>query len=146
MKVLGLKDFDQRISPLSLTFHWTRVFSSRFFSSSLSQSYFLYLSIFSLFPANLQLLQKHSYTYHISTKICMGFLNVLHLEIFLRIMSSMLFSDRLALVSDRPVYKVSSVLSVFLHSSLWESQHCMLKDARFHVRLLQITQYPCLLV
>lgn len=32
MKVLGLKDFDQHISPLSLTFHWTRVFSSLAFS------------------------------------------------------------------------------------------------------------------
>lgn len=36
MKVRGLKDFDQHISPLSLTFQWTRVFSSLAFSLSLS--------------------------------------------------------------------------------------------------------------
>lgn len=107
MKVSGLKDFDQHISPLSLTFHWTRVFSFLTFSPApyLNLTFSISLSSLSLSFLSAST-QKQSYTYRKSKNIFMGFLNVLHLEIFPRIKLSVLFSDWL--VPDRPVYKVSS--------------------------------------
>lgn len=145
MKVLGLKAIDQHISPLSLTFHWTRVFSSHFLSKSASQDHFVYLFIFTLsLPTNLRTPQTHSYVYCTSTK------NLYRISKCLPFRNLPKDHDQCVvfwLISARQsrVQRIC-VLSARLHSMLWESQHGMLKDMRFDVRLLQIIRYPCLLV
>lgn len=85
MKVLGLKDFDQHISPLSLTFHWTRVSGCLFLYSFISQVHVLSLS-FLLTCKHIRktvthplYLQMHFWAFHS--------------EIFPSIMISVLFSD-----------------------------------------------------
>lgn len=57
MKVLGLKDFDQHFSSLSLTFHWTCVFSSLTFSLALYLKPAFHISLSS--PLSFLLICKH---------------------------------------------------------------------------------------
>lgn len=135
MKIPGLKDIDKHISTMSLTFYWTLlVFSLHFLLNSFSQDHFLYLTILSLsLPTYLKTLQNHSYAYCTSSK---NFLPKDHDQCVV-----------FRLISARQTrVQCICVLSAFLHSMLWESPHCMLRDMRFDVRLLQIIQYPCLLV
>lgn len=82
MKVLGLEDFDQHIFPLSLTFHWTRVFSFLTFSAATYLNLTFSFCLLSLFPANLKTL-RNTVIHTVYLQICFcDFFILLHLEFF----------------------------------------------------------------